>query len=137
MTRLLIAAVALGAVLAGCAASSSNGTTLTGKAWQWTASTTKTPASQSVVPNPQDYTITFKTDQTFAAKADCNQVSGTWTSTADNGLTITPGPSTLAACGADSLSAMYIAGLGKASAYVIQESKLILTALDAGTMTFQ
>jgi heat shock protein HslJ len=134
MTRLLIVLAALGALLAGCA---SSGTSFTGTTWEWTASTTKTPASQSVVPDPQDYTIVFNTNQTFAAKADCNQVSGTWTSTSDNGLSITLGPSTLAECGADSLSSAYIAGLGQAKLYVIEESKLILTLTDDGTMTFQ
>jgi heat shock protein HslJ len=134
MTRLLIATLALGAMLVGCA---SSGTSLTGNTWEWTASTTKTPASQSVVPNPQNYTIEFKTNQTFAAKADCNQVSGTWTSTSGNGLNITLGPSTLAACGPDSLSDAYLAGLAKASSYVLEESKLILKLSDEGTMTFQ
>ena len=74
MTRLLVAALALGALLACCA---SGGTSLTGHTWQWTASTTTTPVSQSVVPDPQKYTIEFKANQTFSAKADCNQVSGT------------------------------------------------------------
>ena len=133
MTRLLITGLTLGAMLVGC---SSSGTSLTGTTWEWTASTTKTPASQSVVPDPQDYTIEFKTNQTFSAKADCNQVAGTWTSTSDNGLTITLGPSTLAACGSDSLSDLYVAGLAKAKLYVIEESKLILTLTDEGTMTF-
>jgi len=134
MTRLLITALAFGALLVGC---SSSGTTLTGTTWEWTASTTKTPAGQSVVPDPQDYTILFKTDQTFSAKADCNQVSGTWESTSDNNLTLTLGPSTLAACGPDSLSDLFVAGLGKVSLYVIEEDKLVLTLTDEGTMTFK
>jgi heat shock protein HslJ len=133
MTRLLITALAFGTLLLGCA---SQGVSFTGTTWKWTASTTKTPVSQSVVPDPQDYTVEFKANQTFAAKADCNQVSGSWTSTADNGLTITLGPSTLAACGPDSLSDAFIAGLAKATRYVIEESKLILTMTDEGTMTF-
>ena len=134
MTRLVLAALALGALLAGCA---SGGTSLTGHTWQWTASTTTTPVSQSVVPDPQKYTIEFKENQTFSAKADCNQVSGTWTSTAGNGLDITVGPSTLAACGPDSQSDLFIANLGKASAYVLNTSELVMTLGLDGTMTFK
>lgn len=135
MTRLVIATLALGALFAGCASSAGSG--LTNTVWEWTASTTVTPASQSVVPNPSSYTIEFKPNQTFNAKADCNQVSGTWASTSDNGLTITPGPSTLAECGPDSLSSIFIAGLGKTKSYVQGESELTLRLTDEGTMTFK
>jgi heat shock protein HslJ len=136
MTRLLVAALTLGALLGGCAASP--GTSLTNYAWQWTGSTTVSPASQSVVPDPQNYTIEFKPNQTFNAKADCNQVSGTWTSTEGNGIDITVGPSTMAACGPDSLSDLFVADLGKASAYVLSENRtLTLTLSQEGTMSFK
>jgi heat shock protein HslJ len=133
MTRLLVATLTLGALLVGCAPS---GVTLTGNTWEWAASTT-TPVSQSVVPDPQNYTIEFKANQTFEAKADCNQLSGTWASTSDDGLTITLGSSTAAACGPDSLSSAYIDGLAKTSLYVLDEGKLVLHQGDQGTMTFQ
>ena len=136
MTRLLVATVMLGALLVGCAQSGS-GSSLTGNTWEWTASTTTTPASQSVVPAPQNYTIEFKSNQTFDGKADCNQISGTWASTSGDGLTITLGSSTAAACGPDSLDSTYIEGLGKTSLYVLEEDKLILTQGAEGTMTFQ
>jgi heat shock protein HslJ len=134
MTRLLVAALSVGVLLVGCA--STPGSSLTGYTWKWTASTTVSPASQSVVPDPQNYTIEFKPNQTFSAKADCNQVSGTWTSTEGNGIDITVGPSTMAACGPNSLSDLFVTGLGEASAYVLENSTLTLTALDKGTMTF-
>jgi heat shock protein HslJ len=134
MTRLLIATLALGALLVGCAQS---GTSLTGNTWEWTASTTTSPASHSVVPVPANYTIEFKPNQTFDAKADCNQVSGTWASTSGDGLTITLGPSTLAECGPDSLSSTYLEGLGKTSLYVLGEDNLVLHQGDEGTMTFK
>jgi heat shock protein HslJ len=138
MTRLLASAVAVGVLLAGCAASGAPGTTLTGYAWQWTGSTTVSPASQSVVPDPQNDTIEFKTDQTFNGKADCNQISGTWSSTSGNGLTITVGPSTRAACGPNSLGDQFVTDLGKASAYVLSENKtLTLTLSQEGTMGFK
>jgi len=131
-----VVAVILVAVLA-LAACSSSGSSLTGKSWQWTAATTKVPASQSVVPNPEKYTIEFKSDGTFSAKADCNQVAGGYTTTSSGGLTITPGPSTLVACGADSLGDMYVAGLAMAASYKIASGQLTMTLSDEGTMTFK
>jgi heat shock protein HslJ len=122
-----------GLLLAAC--SSSSGSALTGKTWQWTASTTTVPASQSVVPDPENYTITFKTDGTFSGKADCNQVSGGFT-TSGSELTITPGPTTLMACPEGSLDGMFLEGLGKAASYTISGSDLTITDSDAGTMQF-
>ena len=133
MSRLLIAILVFGALLVGCSSSNSD---LMGKTWQWTASTTKTPASQSVVPDPRNYTIEFKSGGKFDAKADCNQVSGTWTSSGSS-LTIVPGPSTMAACGPTSLGSIYVAGLGLTKSYAIQSSNLVLTTADDATMTFK
>jgi len=120
-------------VVAGCNMLGGGGG-LTGKAWQWSASTTTAPASQSVVPDPSSYTIEFKGDGTFAAKADCNQVSGNYT-TSGSTLTIVPGPSTLVACPDDSLADLYLAGLSTTQSYAITDDQLVLTTTD-GTMTF-
>ena len=67
---------------------------LTGKTWQLTAITEKVPAFQGVVPaaDQANYTIEFKSDGTFDAKADCNQMSGTYTTTSTGGLTIVARP---------------------------------------------
>ena len=122
-------------LLAAC----SSGSSLTGKTWQWTAMTTTTPTSQSVVPSDQqaNYTVEFKSDGTFASKADCNQVSGTYTTTSSGGLTIVPGPSTLAACPEGSLAPIFIAGLGSAASYTITNGALTITTQDAATLTFK
>jgi heat shock protein HslJ len=120
-------------VVAGCNLLGGGGS-LTGKAWQWSASTTTAPASQSVVPDPSSYTIEFKGDGTFEAKADCNQVSGNYT-TSGSSLTIVPGPSTLVACADDSLADLYLAGLAATQSYAIVSDQLVLTTSD-GTMTF-
>jgi heat shock protein HslJ len=117
------------------ACQSSGGSGLTGKTWQWTGSTTTVPASQSVVPDPENYTITFNADGTFSAKVDCNQVAGDYT-TSGSDLTITPGPSTLAACPEGSLDALYLDGLGKAASYSISGEDLTITLSDEGTMQF-
>ena len=132
-------ALALGtAVLVGaCARSGSgSGAGLTDKTWQWTASTTKVPASQSVVPDPENYTLEFKSDGTFSAKVDCNQLSGTYTTTPAGGLTIEPGPMTMALCPEGSLDTLYVLGLSTAQSYAIANDQLTITAADEATMTF-
>jgi heat shock protein HslJ len=134
--RLLIGILTLvigGLLLAAC--QSSSGSALTGKTWQWTASTTTVPASQSVVPDPENYTIAFNADGTFASKVDCNQVAGTYTVNGSE-LTIVPGPSTLAACPEESLSVLYLEGLANAVSYSVNGEEMTLTLADEGTMQF-
>jgi heat shock protein HslJ len=134
--RLFIGTLSLAvSVLLVAACQSSSGSGLTGKTWQWTGSTTTVPASQSVVPDPENYTITFNTDGTFAAKVDCNQVAGDYT-TSGSDLTISPGPSTLAACPEGSLDALYLDGLDRAASYSISGTDLTITLDDEGTMQF-
>ena len=62
------------------------------------------PATPSAAADQPNYTIAFEPTGTFSAKADCNQLSGSYTTTGSNGLTIVPGPMTLAACPPESLS---------------------------------
>jgi heat shock protein HslJ len=119
--------------------SSGSGGDLTGKTWQLTAITEKVPAFQGVVPaaDQANYTIEFKSDGTFTAKADCNQTSGTYTTTATGGLTIVLGPSTLVACPEGSLAPQYVAGLGNAASYAIANAELTITLKDEGTLVFK
>ena len=136
LRRLLLSAAIVAIVAAAC---TSAGSGLTGKTWQLVAITTKVPAHQGVVPADQqkNYTIEFKTDGTFQAKADCNQVSGGYTTTSSGGITITPGPSTMAACPPGSLDSVYVAGLSAAKTYAIANNALTLTLTDEGTMEFK
>jgi heat shock protein HslJ len=120
-------------VVAAC----SSGDSLTGKTWQWTAWSTVTPATQSDVPDPSAYTIEFGSDGTFVANADCNTVSGTYTSSASGGLKIYAGPSTLVACGDDSLSDVFVEKLGLATGYTFFRSEMTINQADLGTMTFK
>jgi heat shock protein HslJ len=144
-TRPLIRAMLLAAIVAVLAACTSGGASpsasggggeLIGPTWQWSASTTTAPVSQSVVPNPENYTIQFAEDGTFSAKADCNQLSGGYETDDAGALTITPGPMTLALCPAESLSDLYVASLGMTQSYEINaDGQLVLTTSD-GTLTF-
>jgi len=133
MTVLL---VAVAAVVIACSGSSND---LTGKTWQLTSITEKVPAFQGVVPDAEqsNYTIEFKSDGNFQAKADCNQVSGGYTTTSSGGMTITPGPSTLVACPEGSMGDQYVAGLGNTASYAIASSQLTLTLTDGGTLVFK
>ena len=127
--RTLIAlAVAATVAIAAC-----SGSSLTGKTWKLTELTHRIAAGMGPVPESDQakYTIEFMSDGNYRANADCNQTSGTYTTTSDGGLTIRPGPSTLVACSPSSFSDQYIQGLTEASSYVIREGELTL-ALDNG-----
>jgi heat shock protein HslJ len=120
-------------VVAGCSILGGGGD-LVGPTWQWTASTTTVPASQSVTPDPENYTITFASDGTYSAKADCNSLGGSYT-TSGSSITIEAGPSTLVACPEGSQADVFTAGLFAATSYSIADDELTLTTAD-GTMTF-
>lgn len=104
--------------------------------WQWTSLSEKEPASQSVVPNPENYTITFSGDGSISIQADCNVVNGSF-SGEGTALTFTLGPSTLAFCGEESLDLMFTELLSTVESYSIKNDLLILYLEDDfGSMTF-
>ena len=81
----ILVAIITSVLVAACGSSSSE---LTDKDWWLSAITEKTPAYQGVVP-PEDkgkYAIIFNPQGTFNATADCNVVSGTYTTSGSNGL---------------------------------------------------
>ena len=135
--RTLIAlAIAATVALAACSGSSSS---LTGKTWQLTELSHRFANGLGVVPEADqaNYTIEFKSDGNYQAKADCNQTSGTYTTTSDGGLTIEPGPTTLVACPEGSLSDEYIQGLTNASSYAIADGQLTISLKDGWTLAFK
>jgi heat shock protein HslJ len=144
MNRSLIRSIAmssvLGVMVAACAAQpptapvslDPNAPAIHGTPWFWTNSSI---AGAEDIADPTKYTLTFASDGTFSAQADCNQVSGTFTETEANGITITPGPSTMAACPEGSLADIYIAGLSEATRAQIAADRLVLTGPN-GDMEF-
>ena len=134
-TRTLLGIVVITAAVVGAC----SGGNLTGKTWQLTAITEKVPAFQGVVPpaDQPNYTITFEPNGNFSAKADCNQLAGSYTTTGSGGLTLALGPMTLAACPEGSLSDQYVAALGKATSYAIANGQLTITTTDGGTLVFK
>ena len=119
-------------VLAACGSgNASSGSDITGIVWQWAAMQETVPASQSVVPDPQNYTITFNTDGSVAIKADCNNVTENYKIDGSN-LTITLGASTLMACGDASQDTIYLASLSKVNSYAVENGQLQLMFPDNG-----
>jgi len=87
------------------ACSSSGNDSITDIVWQWESVTDRPASETTTVPDPENYTLTFRDDGTFSGKADCNNFSGTYTN--EGGFFLTLGPSTLAACGEASLDLLF------------------------------
>ena len=135
MRRMSLAILAV-AIASGLGACSSAASGLTGATWQWSHLSENNPKHQSVVPDPASYTITFDADGHFQARADCNQVSGSYT-TNGSSITLTVGPTTLVACPPGSLGDQYVALLQQVAGYSIDGTNLtLLLENDAGEMGF-
>lgn len=108
---------------------------LTGTVWKWTGS--QFSDGQVTTPDtPNKYLLTFLPNGNIAVRADCNNVAGTYT-TDGNQLTLTLGPSTLAACPPGSLDQEYLRQLGIVASYFFKDGSLILEfKFDSGSMTF-
>ena len=59
--------------------------------WQWSGLVETEPATQSVVPHPENYTLVFQPDGFLGIQADCNRVSGSFI-LEGNALTFELGP---------------------------------------------
>jgi heat shock protein HslJ len=87
---------------------------ITSIVWQWTSVTDRPTNQTTVVPDPENYTITFLDDGTLSGLADCNMFTGAYSQV--DGFDITLGASTMAACGEDSLDQQYLELLGNVAA---------------------
>jgi heat shock protein HslJ len=104
--------------------------------WQWSEMVETAPASQSLVPNPENYTLRLLSDGSLSIKADCNMVGGSY-SLDGSALTIELGPSTMAFCGEESLDQLFVGFLSNVQSYAIEDGQLELELKDgAGRMTF-
>ena len=110
---------------------------ITNITWQWVGLVETQPASQSVVPNPENYTLTFLPDGSLSIKADCNMASGTY-ALEGNTLSIELGATTMAYCGEQSMDQQYLANLGNVAGYIMADGQLVLALKDTtGKMTFK
>lgn len=107
--------------------------TFTNFVWQWSELAASNPPSQSVVPNPASYTVTFQDDGSLVFQADCNNGTGAYTRAVDsNSLSIELGATTAAFCGEQSLDNQFLQLLGAVNAYTLQDGQLSLfTSADA------
>jgi len=116
---------------------------LLGYSWQLASISEKNPSFQGEIPADQrsKYTLELAQDGTFSALADCNTVTGTYTtadaSAASGNLTITPGAGSATACPDGSFGDLYTYGLGNVTSYAIASGKLTLTLLDDGQLVFE
>jgi heat shock protein HslJ len=110
---------------------------IVGIQWQWAQLTETEPASQSVVPDPENYVLVLNPDDTASIKADCNMVM--WTYTLENGILSfdTVGPATLAFCGEESSDQLFLEMLGKGGTVSLEDGRLVLELSDgSGRMVF-
>ncbi len=96
----------LSVVLFTLVACSSDDDSITDIVWQWETLIDTPSGETTTIPDPENYTLVFRDDGTFSGKADCNEISGTYTQ--EEGFFITLGPSTMAFCGEDSLDQLYL-----------------------------
>jgi uncharacterized lipoprotein YbaY/heat shock protein HslJ len=109
---------------------------IVGTVWNWEQFLDTAEKNDIVVPYPPAYQLELRPDGTFAAKADCNVASGSYTLDGSS-LTLGLGPTTLAECGPDSLYNDYVALLGQVVTYVREGEVLYLNLFaDAGNMKF-
>jgi heat shock protein HslJ len=78
------------------------------------------------------YAIEFADDGTFSARADCNILLGTFTVEGSDGITLTPGPSTLVACRDGSYGSLFAHALSAVTTWSLEEYELTLTTADGG-----
>ena len=128
--------VFIAAALAACSGGAAASPTITDITWQWASVNETEPAAQSVVPNPENYTLTLNADGTHSLKVDCNMAGGAYTLDGDQ-LTLGPGPMTLAFCGEESLDMQFLAFLAMVESYSVEDGQLVLSFQDgAGEMRF-
>ena len=139
-TRLLVVGLVVGMVLAGSlapAAWADNHGAILDIQWQWTQLSETEPASQSVVPDPENYVLVLNADGSAHIKADCNQVQWTYSVDGDAISFDTMGPATLAFCGDDSSDQIFLAKLGVGGTWRVEDERLVLELNEnAGTMVF-
>lgn len=119
------------------AAAPVNTSDVVGITWQWAELTETEPAGQSVVADPENYTLALMTDGVANVKADCNRVSWPYT-LESNKLTFDAlFATTLAACPSGSLYDQYLKLLGNGGIVSLDNGRLVLELNnDAGRMVF-
>lgn len=110
--------------------------TLQSSVWRWVHSVVNDDTF--VTPVDRDrYTISFAAGGTFSARADCNQLSGTYRQLGRR-LTLQMGPMTLAACPPGSKADDFVQQLGAVVSQAGTDTALVLNLRqDSGSMVFE
>jgi heat shock protein HslJ len=74
--------------------------------WKWQTLEDVAAGASTRVPEPDKYTIVFRTDGTTTGQADCNTFSGTYSQA--NGFTISVTPDVMAACDQGSMDQQFL-----------------------------
>jgi len=88
----------------------------------------ETGAIKYPIEDPENHTITFGEDGAMSCQADCNQANAEYVLGAAGALTITPRPSTLAACAEGSLSEKSVQALGSVVSFQTDGKAMVLFA---------
>jgi len=128
-------AVQDGHLVADADAPPGSGTQLVDTLWHW-RHTQYGNDTRAVPDRPAGYTIRFRGDGTFEAKADCNAKGGAYT-LADRQISLRIGHSTMAACAPGSLENQFVRDLAGVAHYFFRGADLYLDIqFDTGTMMF-
>ena len=94
--------------------------------WQWIGfQQSSSPENRTVVPDPENYTLAFFSDNTYYVKADCNSGGGNYILEGDS-LSLDPPVMTLIACGPETLDNEYLSLLSNVSSAAFENEQLIL-----------
>jgi len=105
--------------------------------WQWVELIENNPAGQSVVADPENYTLSFFDDGTVRVKADCNSGRGGYTVTG-NKIEFSPMALTMALCPPGSFHDQFLRLIGQADMFGGLDGNLVFVLKDsAGEMRFQ
>ena len=109
---------------------------LTNIEWQWIGfQQSDSPENRTVVPDPENYTLAFFSDNTYYVKADCNSGGGNYILEGDS-LSLDPPVMTLIACGPESLDNEYLSLLSNVSSAAFENEQLILHSGSTGQKMF-
>lgn len=103
--------------------------------WQWAELLESDPAAQSVVPDPENYTLVLWSDNSFNFQADCNVGGGTY-SVEGSKLTFELGPITLAQCSPGSLHDQFLLMLAHVTGFGMDDDRLVLNTDENTQMVY-
>lgn len=108
---------------------------LTAAPWSW-QQTQMNDGALFRPAKPEQYQLRFLPDGTLAIQADCNRAHAQYR-LEESRLHLELGPTTLMACGEDSLGDRFLTQLGGASLVFVQDGQLFIDLkFDSGTMKF-